>query len=63
MLVIRPQFGVKTIFNMSKPKHIKPGLYAIYFENLKDIACEYGFNLVVHGSLNRDLDLIAIPWA
>ena len=47
---------------MLKPKHIKPGLYAIIYEQLKDIAKEYGYNLVVHGSMNRDLDLIAIPW-
>ena len=47
---------------MGKPKHIKPGLYAIYFEMLKDIAKHYGYNLVVHGSMARDLDLIAIPW-
>ena len=47
---------------MSKPKHIKPGIYTLYYEFLKDIAKEYGFNLVLHGSVNRDLDLIAIPW-
>lgn len=47
---------------MSKPKHIKPGLYAILFEQLKDIAREYGYNLLIHGSLNRDLDLVAVPW-
>lgn len=47
---------------MDKPKHFRPGLYAIFFEQLKDIAREYGYNLVVHGSMNRDLDLIAIPW-
>jgi hypothetical protein len=45
-----------------KPTHAKPSLYAYYFMALKDIAKEYGYNLVVHGSLNRDLDLIAIPW-
>jgi len=41
---------------------IKPNLYAYYFQPLKEIAKEYGYNLVVHGSMNRDLDLIAIPW-
>lgn len=46
----------------SKPLHVKPSLYAHYFEILKPIAYEYGYNLVLHGSLNRDLDLIAIPW-
>ena len=47
---------------MEKEKHLKPGLYAIFYEQLKDIAKIYGYNLVVHGSMNRDLDLIAIPW-
>ena len=45
-----------------KPTHAKPSLYAYYFLQLKEIALEYGYNLVLHGSLNRDLDLIAIPW-
>lgn len=45
-----------------KPIHAKPSLYAYYFEALKEIAKNFGYNLVLHGSLNRDLDLIAIPW-
>lgn len=45
-----------------KPLHAKPGLYTYYFEMLKEVALKYGYNLVVHGSMNRDLDLIAIPW-
>lgn len=45
-----------------KPVHIKPGLYAIFYEQLKLIALDFGYNLVVHGSMQRDLDLIAIPW-
>lgn len=47
---------------MDKPIHAKPSLYAFYFEVLKEIAVKYGYNLVLHGSMNRDLDLIAIPW-
>jgi hypothetical protein len=46
-----------------KPTHAKPQLYAYYFLDLKEIAREYGYNLVVHGSMARDMDLIAIPWA
>lgn len=46
----------------NKPTHAKPSLYAFYFETLKVIAKGYGYNLVLHGSMNRDLDLIAIPW-
>lgn len=45
------------------PVHAKPSLYAFYFEVLKEIALKYGYNLVLHGSMNRDLDLIAIPWS
>jgi hypothetical protein len=45
-----------------KPIHVKPSIYAFYFESLKVIALKYGYNLVLHGSMNRDLDLIAIPW-
>lgn len=47
---------------MKKSTKIKPGLYAIYFMHLKDIAESYGYNLLVHGSMARDLDLVAIPW-
>lgn len=45
-----------------KPTHVKPSFYAYNFEPLKEIAFKYGYNLVLHGSLNRDMDLIAIPW-
>ena len=45
-----------------KPTHVKPMLYAFYFEALKEIAFKYGYNLLLHGSMNRDLDLVAIPW-
>ena len=48
--------------NKTKPIHAKPSYYAIIFEPLKKVALKYGYNLVLHGSLNRDMDLIAIPW-
>jgi hypothetical protein len=47
---------------MDKPTHAKPSLYAYYFLIMKEVAKEYGYNLLVHGSLNRDLDLVAVPW-
>lgn len=46
----------------NKPIHAKPSLYAFYFDVIKEIGLEYGYNIVLHGSMNRDLDLIAIPW-
>jgi hypothetical protein len=45
-----------------KPIHARPSLYAFYFEGIKEIGLRYGYNIVLHGSMNRDLDLIAIPW-
>jgi aminoglycoside N3'-acetyltransferase len=47
---------------MSKPIHVKPLFYANCYEGLKTIALKYGYNLLIHGSLNRDFDLVAIPW-
>lgn len=45
-----------------KTTHVKPSFYAFIYERIKDIAKEHGYNLVLHGSMARDLDLIAIPW-
>jgi len=45
-----------------KPIKAKPALFCFFYEDIKIIAKEYGYNLVLHGSMNRDLDLIAIPW-
>lgn len=45
-----------------KPIHVKPAIYTLFYEDLKVIAKQHGYNLVLHGSLHRDLDLIAIPW-
>lgn len=47
---------------MTKPVHVKPSFYSLMFQPMKEIALKYGYNLVLHGSLNRDMDLIAIPW-
>ena len=46
---------------MNKKKYFKPGLYTMFYTQLKDIAEQYGYNLLIHGSMNRDLDLIAVP--
>lgn len=47
---------------MEKPIHAKPSLYALYFEMIKKVGLKYGYNVVLHGSMNTDLDLIAIAW-
>jgi hypothetical protein len=45
-----------------KPIKAKAHFYAVCFEGMKQIAMEYGYNLIVHGSMNRDLDLLAVTW-
>lgn len=45
-----------------KPTHAKPQFYAMAFFQLKEVAEKFGYNLLVHGSMARDLDLVAVPW-
>lgn len=45
-----------------KPIKAKPHFYAVCFEGLCEIAKNAGYNLIIHGSMNRDFDLVAIPW-
>lgn len=37
-------------------------VYAAMYPELVKIAREYGYALAIHGSLQRDFDLVAIPW-
>ena len=46
----------------NKPIKAKPHFYAVCFEGLQQIAKDLGYNLVIHGSMNRDMDLVAITW-
>jgi len=43
---------------MEKPIHVKPSFYSYLFQPLKEIALKYGYNLVLHGSLNRDFSVM-----
>ena len=47
---------------MNKPVCVKPAFYAHLYYELKIIAERYGYNLLLNGSMNRDLDLCAVPW-
>lgn len=49
---------------MSKPPHgkLEPLIYATIYGGLQQIAYDNGYSLAVHGSMQRDFDLIAIPW-
>lgn len=43
---------------------MKPAMliYVSIIEYLRERAKELGYALAVHGSLSRDIDLVAIPW-
>lgn len=47
--------------NKPKPNYA-PVYAAAMYPELAEIARKHGYALAVHGSLARDLDLIAIPW-
>lgn len=37
-------------------------MFAVALQQLREVAKEHGYALGVHGSMYRDLDLIAAPW-
>lgn len=39
-----------------------PGVYALFVHGIARRAREVGYCIAVHGSLARDLDLVAVPW-
>ena len=39
-----------------------PSLYASLYPWMQEIAKEHGYALAIHGSLRRDMDVIAVPW-
>ena len=45
-----------------KPPKVKPHFYAHCYPGMQEIAKEHGYNLLIHGSMNRDMDLVAVPW-
>ena len=51
---------------MKTPDQIKPNFAPVYaaamYPDLAKIFQRHGYALAVHGSLARDMDLIAIPW-
>lgn len=47
---------------MDKPIKSKPVFYAVCLPELQEIAKNKGYNLLPHGSMNRDFDLICVAW-
>ncbi len=40
----------------------KSAFYASLYPTLRQVAREYGYALALHGSLVKDLDVLAVPW-
>jgi len=40
----------------------RSAFYTIIFNKMKEKAADLGYMLTVHGSMARDMDLIAVPW-
>jgi hypothetical protein len=38
-------------------------IYTELLPTIRDVAKQHGYAIAVHGSLTRDFDLIAVPWA
>jgi hypothetical protein len=47
---------------MDKPVDPKAAMYTWVIPHLTAVARIYGYALGLHGSMQRDLDLIAVPW-
>lgn len=52
---------------MKTAEQVKPNYGPVYaaamYPGLAEIFIKHGYALAVHGSLARDFDLIAVPWA
>ena len=44
------------------PIRARAAAYCALYPMLVEIARDHGYALAVHGSLHRDMDLVAIPW-
>lgn len=47
---------------MKKPVKARPAFYALCYQQLQSVAREMGYNLLIHGSMDRDMDLVAVAW-
>lgn len=53
--------SILNMFKSDKPLKLKPNLYFSYLDMLQSWAIEKGYYLIAHGSMSRDLDIVAIP--
>jgi len=49
-------------FFPSQERRAFPAMYAMLYPGIVETANELGYALALHGSLSRDMDVVAIPW-
>ena len=47
---------------MMKKHRLKPAMYSHRLNEIQDIGKEAGYAIALHGSMQRDIDVVAIPW-
>lgn len=47
---------------VNKVRRLARQVFADYIQPIRDVAGELGYAVAVHGSLERDLDLVCVPW-
>jgi hypothetical protein len=48
--------------HFKEPMPARAAAYVALYPMLLQIAKDHGYSLAVHGSVHRDLDLVAVPW-
>lgn len=49
--------------NKPGPRHrALPALYGAIYPTMADVGLEHGYVMALHGSMARDMDVIAVPW-
>lgn len=44
------------------PANLMPAIYSHQLHSIQEVGRRCGYAIAVHGSMQRDFDLIAIPW-
>ena len=60
--VVAGRETTKVIAMSDKPMNNKPATFAWMIPNITAVAKEHGYAITLHGSMARDLDLVAVPW-
>lgn len=58
-----PEEATRALLLDRRGPKVRPLAYVCHLPRITEVAREFGYAIAVHGSLQRDLDLVAIPWS